>query len=100
MMIDAVSKPSPKSSSSRPVLSSGAIASMTLLKEKYIYQYHGLRTVSARAVGEPCGWRAQGDVPADGADKVEVDNEAPCYSLLVERGGRMQQLELCTRNEQ
>ena len=36
----------------------------------------------------------EADVPTDGADKVEVDNEAPCYAFLVEGGRGMQELEL------
>ena len=39
------------------------------------------------------------DPPADGADEIEVDNEAPRYSLLVERGGGVQQLEFCTTSK-
>ena len=41
----------------------------------------------------------QGDPPADGADEIEVDNEAPRYSLLVERSGCMQELKFCSKSK-
>ena len=85
MMIDAASE-SPNSSSSGTVLSSGAIASRMLEERKPWVRSRVWKPGSSGAM--------EADVPTDGADKVEVDNEAPCYAFLVEGGRGMQELEL------
>lgn len=40
------------------------------------------------------GWRYERDVPADGTDEIEIDNDAPCYSLCLEGCGCVKELEL------
>lgn len=79
MMTDAVSVLSSRSSSSTLALSS--IGSMTLLKERN----HMQTAVTIKAVGTTKRCIAGADVPTNRAEDVEVDNEGPCYSLIVER---------------
>lgn len=40
------------------------------------------------------GWRFEGDVPANGTDEIEIDNDTPCYSLCLEGRGCVKELEL------
>src|SRR5260221_3626624 len=39
------------------------------------------------------GWRYEVDVPANGTDEVEIDNDTPCYSLCLEGCGCVKELE-------
>ena len=41
--------------------------------------------VTIKAVGTTKRCIAGADVPTNRAEDVEVDNEGPCYSLIVER---------------
>lgn len=43
---------------------------------------------------ESAHWGYGRDVPADGADEIEIDNDAPCYSLCLEGCGGVKELEL------
>jgi len=43
---------------------------------------------------ESAHWGYERDVPADRTDEVEIDNDAPCYSLCLEGCGCVKELEL------
>jgi hypothetical protein len=45
------------------------------------------------------GWRYEWNVPSNRTDKIEIDDEAPCYSLGLERSGRVEELELYDTSE-
>jgi hypothetical protein len=44
----------------------------------------------------------RGNVPSDGTDEVEINNDTPCYSLCLEGCGCVEELKLwkvCEREE-
>jgi hypothetical protein len=40
-------------------------------------------------------WCYEREVPSNGTDEIEIDDDTPCYSLCLEGCGGVEELELC-----
>ena len=45
------------------------------------------------------GWRYERKAPSNRTNEIEIDNEAPCHTLSLERSRRVEELELYEKRE-